>query len=174
MVIVVMGVSACGKSTVGRALAAALGWDFKDGDDLHPQANIEKMHAGHPLTDADRWPWLDRIVDWIDRDQPHGRDAVVACSALRRAYRDRLRQADAEVRFVFLDVPRAELERRLASRHHFMPASLLDSQLQTLERPDADEAVLTVTDDPPLAETIERVRAWLGSHAAHGHGGRPA
>lgn len=174
MMIVVMGVSGCGKSTVGKALAEALGWTFKDGDDLHPQANIDKMHAGHPLSDADRGPWLDRIVDWINEQQRHGGNGVVACSALRRAYRDHLRTANDAVRFVLLDVPQAELQCRLEGRRHFMPASLLESQLRTLEYPQQDEPVLTVTGKPALADTVASVQRWIqddhGTRAAPGTG----
>lgn len=161
MVIVVMGVSACGKSSVGKALAETLDWPFKDGDELHPQANIDKMHAGHPLDDGDRWPWLARVADWISARNPPGHHGVVACSALRRTYRDRLRKAKGEVRFVFLDVPPDELQRRLQGRRHFMPASLLQSQLQTLERPADDEPVLTISGTPSMEDTIARILRWM-------------
>ncbi|MEP7187092.1 MAG: gluconokinase [Rhodanobacter sp.] len=161
MVIVVMGVAGCGKSHVGKALADAMDWDFQDGDDLHPAANIEKMRAGEPLDDADRGPWLDRVADWIRRHHLDGRDGIVACSALTRRYRDRLREADDGLRFVFLDVPTQVLRRRLERRQHFMPARLLESQLQTLERPGALESGLTVAGDPPLADVVEAVQSWL-------------
>ncbi len=142
-VAVVMGVSGAGKSTVASALASELGWDLADGDDFHPPRNVAKMARGVPLTDADRWPWLDQIAGWIDAEIANQRHGVIACSALKRAYRDRLRRP--QVLFVYLDVPRAELERRLAQRAgHFMPASLLDSQLSDLEPPDDDEAALKV------------------------------
>ena len=133
-----MGVSGAGKTTAGRALADALGWTFYEGDQFHPAANIEKMSHGIPLDDADRAPWLEAlcrlIADIIARDD-HG---VVACSALKQAYRDALvphGAPDKAVRFVFLDVPIEELRRRVANRHHFFPAALLDSQLATLELP---------------------------------------
>ncbi len=161
MVIVVMGASGCGKSFVGRALAKALSCDFQDGDDLHPAANIEKMRGGEPLDDADRAPWLDRVADWIEHNHLDRRDGVVACSALKRRYRDRLREADDGLRFVFLDVPAPILRRRLEQRRHFMPPRLLESQLQTLERPGADESVLTVVGDPPLADVVGAVQSWL-------------
>lgn len=163
MIVVMMGVSGSGKSSVGAALAEYMGWPFEEGDDLHPAANRAKMSAGIPLTDEDRGPWLDRIADWM-----HGRfgaGGVVSCSALKRAYRDRLRQADPDVRFVLVDPGREELERRLGARKgHFMPASLLDSQLVTLERPDADEKAL-VLDDPHqgIAGDVAAIRAWLDS-----------
>lgn len=161
MIVVMMGVSGSGKSSVGAALAQSLGWPFEEGDDLHPPENRAKMAAGLPLTDADRGPWLDRVADWM-----HGRfgaGGVVSCSALRRAYRDRLRQADPDVRFVLVDPGRAELERRLAARKgHFMPASLLDSQLATLERPAADEGALLLDDPHQGVEAdVAAIRAWL-------------
>ncbi|AFC87419.1 gluconokinase [Frateuria aurantia] len=152
---IVMGVSGSGKSTVGQALAEALTLPFCEGDSLHPAANIAKMAAGHPLTDADRWPWLDLIGDWIRTRLRQGEGGVVSCSALRRVYRDRLRQAGARVRFVYLDIPRQVLQQRLQARHHFMPASLLDSQLQTLEPPTADEAPVVVRGDLDLLATVE-------------------
>lgn len=163
MIVVMMGVSGSGKSSVGAALAERMGWPFEEGDDLHPPENRAKMSAGVPLTDADRAPWLDRIADWM-----HGRfgaGGVVSCSALRRAYRDRLRDADPDVRFVLVDPGREELQRRLAARKgHFMPPALLDSQLATLERPDPDERVL-VLDDPHqgIVADVEAIRAWLDS-----------
>ena len=147
-VLVVMGVSGSGKSTVGARLAQRLGWDFAEGDDFHPAANVAKMAAGQPLTDADREPWLAAIAAWIDAELQAGRRRVITCSALKRHYRDELRHAD--VRFVYLRVARAELERRLTDRpSHFMPASLLDSQLAALEPPAADEAAMTVEASDP-------------------------
>ena len=135
MIVVVMGVSGCGKSTVGAALAAALGWPFIEADDLHPPANVAKMAAGTPLTDEDRSPWLDRIVAELRRACAERGSAVLACSALKQAYRDRLAQAGA-VRFVHLRGDRETIASRLAARRHrYMPASLLDSQFATLERP---------------------------------------
>jgi len=165
-VLVVMGVSGSGKSTVGARLAQRLGWDFVEGDDLHPAVNVAKMAAGQPLTDADREPWLAAIAAWIDAELKAGRGGVITCSALRRRYRDELRRAD--VRFVYLRAARAELERRLTSRPgHYMPASLLDSQLAALEPPAADEAAFTVdTDDPE--RSVESVVAALKSSAALG------
>lgn len=158
MVIVVMGVSGSGKSSFGQALAEALGRDFLEGDDMHPPSNVEKMRAGIALDDDDRHPWLDRIAVWIGSE---GRQGVVACSALRNAYRDRLRQTGEAVRFVYLRVGRSELEHRLRKRHHFMPASLLDSQLQTLEEPSDDEAALTLPEGRTTDEMIAEVRHWL-------------
>lgn len=149
-VTIVMGVSGCGKSTYAKALAAATGAHFVEGDELHGAANIAKMRAGVPLTDEDRWPWLDRIAAAVNEAASEG--AVVAtCSALKRAYRDRLRRRiAAPVRFVLLDVPTDELRRRIATRAgHFMSPGLLDSQLATLEWPGPDEQVDII--HPPSA-----------------------
>ena len=135
--VVVMGVSGSGKSTVGALLAQRLGVPFVDGDALHPSANVAKMSAGIPLTDADRWPWLDVIGARL-AESP----VVIACSALRRRYRDRLRLAAPSTRFVLLDGPRELLAARMMRPGHFMPPELLNSQLATLERPDPDEDAL--------------------------------
>ncbi len=145
--VVVMGVSGSGKTTVGAALAGLLGVDFVDGDDLHPPANVAKMHAGHPLTDDDRWPWLDRVGGALAEAARGRRGLVAACSALRRAYRDRIRAAGGPgIVFVFLDVSHDEARRRMAVRlNHFMPATLLNSQFETLEAPDGEADVLAVT-----------------------------
>ena len=135
MIIVVMGVSGCGKTTVGRMLGEALGWPFFDADDFHPEANVAKMRAGTPLTDDDRWPWLDRLVAEMGAIDHRGDHAVLGCSALRQAYRDRLARA-GDVRFVYLKGDRDTIAARLASRSgHYMPPTLLDSQLATLEEP---------------------------------------
>jgi gluconokinase len=167
MVIIVMGVSGCGKTTIGQSLADAFGWDFQEGDVLHPQANIDKMSAGIPLDDDDRWPWLDRIAAWIRGEHAHHRQGVVSCSALKRRYRDRLRLADADVGFVYIQVSRSELERRTRQRHHFMPTSLLDSQLQTLEEPAPDEDALTVSGETTIATLIDEVSRWSAARAHH-------
>lgn len=165
-VLIVMGVSGSGKTTVGSRLAQHLGWDFAEGDDFHPAANVAKMAAGQPLTDADREPWLQAIAAWIDGELRAGRRGVVTCSALKRRYRYELRRTD--VRFIYLRVARAELERRLTSRPgHFMPASLLDSQLAALEPPAADEAALTVDAADP-EQSVETILAALESSAALG------
>ena len=141
VVVVVMGVSGSGKSTVGRALAARLGVPYAEGDEFHPKANVDKMASGHPLTDADRWPWLRSIAGWIG-GQPEG--GVVTCSALKRAYRDLLRSA-GDVWFLHLTGDRALLADRLGARSgHFMPAALLDSQLADLEPLGPDEPGLAV------------------------------
>jgi gluconokinase len=143
--LVVMGVSGCGKSTVGVAVAARLGWVFGEGDAFHSDENVKKMHAGRPLDDGDRLPWLRAIASWLDAEQDAGLSVVVTCSALKRSYRRLLAEGRPWLSFVFLDVDRDELERRLAARTgHFFPASMLDSQLRDLERPGTDEPVVTV------------------------------
>ena len=159
-VIVVMGVSGCGKSLVGARLADRLAVPFCEGDDLHSLTNIAKMKTGRPLDDRDRAPWLARVADWIGDHEAGG---VVSCSALRRGYRDRLRRGQTVApAFVLLDPPRAVLQERLASRHgHFMPAALLDSQLTTLERPSPDERALCLAEDAPPDRLVDEIIAWL-------------
>lgn len=142
--IVIMGVSGCGKSSVGEGLALRLGIPYRDGDDLHPADNVAKMRAGLPLTDEDRWPWLDRVAQVL-RDQA---PVIVGCSALKRAYRDRLRQA-GEVRFLHLTGSRDLIAARMAARKgHYMPTTLLDSQFAALEPPGPDEATAIPIDQP--------------------------
>lgn len=161
MHVVVMGVSGAGKTAVGRALAQELGWAFLEGDAFHPPANVEKMRAGVPLTDADRAPWLDAIADALAAHEARGERCVLACSALRRRYRDRLGSA-APCRFVLLDVARDELARRLRERRgHFMPAALLASQIETLEPLAPDEDGMIITARGTVQETLEAVRAAL-------------
>lgn len=146
-VLVLMGVSGCGKSTVAAVLAGRLGWDFGEGDDMHPAENVAKMHAGHPLTDDDRWPWLNRVAGWIREHTDAGRPAIVTCSALKRSYRDVLR--GEQVVFVYLAGTREQIAARLAMRHgHFMPTTLLDSQFADLEPPGADERALQIDIGP--------------------------
>jgi len=144
--ILVMGVSGSGKSTVGRELAARLRRRFLDADDLHPSANVAKMKAGEPLTDADRAPWLRLIGQWLADQRAKGEPGVLACSALKRSYRDQLRTADPYLRIVFLDGSPDVLRERLAARHgHFFPARLLHAQLADLEVPGPDEHAATVS-----------------------------
>jgi gluconokinase len=157
--VVVMGVSGCGKSSLGAALAAAGGWPFLEGDDFHPAANIARMRAGLPLDDADRAPWLAALAAAIAGHLHAGRSVVASCSALKRAYRDTLRQA-GPLRFIYLPVPPDELRRRMRERSHFMPPALLDSQLATLEEPAPDEAALVLPPAPPEA-MLAQARAWL-------------
>ena len=155
LAVVVMGVSGCGKSSVAAGLAAALVADWIDGDDLHSADSVAKMRAGTPLTDADRWPWLDRIGARLAEARHGERGMVIACSALRRAYRDRLRAAAPGLHFVFLDGSAELIGERLARRAgHYMPAGLLESQLRTLERPGADEADVLRLD---ITESVERL-----------------
>jgi gluconokinase len=138
VVLVVMGVTGTGKSTIAAQLARQLGWDLEEGDDLHPEANVAKMRAGQPLTDADRWPWLDRVGAWIRAHTQSGTPGIITCSSLKRSYRDRLRGPG--VVFVHLAGTREVIQARLdGRRNHFMPSSLLDSQLQTLEPLGPDE-----------------------------------
>lgn len=165
LAVIVMGVSGSGKSTLGAALSAALGCAFLEGDDYHSDAAVAKMRAGHPLTDEDRWPWLDRLGGAIGAALARDGIAVAACSALRRAYRERLTDAiGAPTRFVLLDTAREELRRRIAGRPmHYMPPSLLDSQLETLEPPAPDEHALTLDADAPVATLCAEVLAAIGA-----------
>ena len=159
-VVVVMGVAGTGKTTIGPLLAARLGVPYAEGDEFHPQANIAKMSAGVPLTDEDRWPWLDAIGDWA-----HGRaglGGVVSSSALKRSYRDRLRAAAPGVVFVHLTGDRALIEDRMAHRHgHFMPTALLDSQFATLQPLEADEAGVAVDVTGSPEQIAERAMTAL-------------
>jgi gluconokinase len=142
-VLILMGVSGSGKSTVAALLAGRLGWAFEEGDDMHPAANVAKMHSGHQLTVEDRWPWLARIAQWVAERDAADEPAIVTCSALKRSYRDVLR-ADNVV-FVYLRGTREQIGRRLAARPgHFMPPELLDSQFADLEPPESDERSVTV------------------------------
>lgn len=163
MVIVMMGVSGSGKSTLGMALADAEGWEFKEGDLLHPRSNREKMRAGIALDDADRAPWLDRVAAWVADQLAQGRNGVVACSALKHEYRDRLRSAGDDVRFVCLQVPRSTLEKRMRQRHHFMPPSLLDSQLDTLQPPVDEPDTLIVSGDESVDVTVAKICSWANA-----------
>jgi len=134
MIVVIMGVCGSGKTSIGEIIATRMGWTFVEGDDLHPAANREKMASGMPLTDADRWPWLDRVADRMRAIDQAGGSAVVACSALRQVYRDRLRRSGAGIRFLHLTGDPGVIRQRMESRSdHFMPPGLLDSQLATLE-----------------------------------------
>jgi gluconokinase len=164
-VLIVMGVSGSGKSTIGTLLAMQLHWDFEDADWFHPAANVEKMHSGIPLTDEDRWPWLNAIADWIDKARISGRHAVIACSALKRRYRDVLIGDRKDVRLVYLKGDEALIARRFATRHeHFMPASLLHSQFEALQEPGPDENPITVSIEPPPREIVSRILWGLKSN----------
>jgi gluconokinase len=151
--VVVMGVSGSGKTTVAELLAKQLNWPFMEGDRLHPPANVEKMRQGIPLNDADRAPWLDRIGEEFKSWGAEGRSGVLTCSALKRAYRDRIRSARPDVRFVYLKGSEALIAARVAARHHeYMPASLLRSQFDTLEEPTPDEPGVVTVDAGGSAE----------------------
>jgi gluconokinase len=156
--LVVMGVAGVGKSTLAAALAERLGWPFQEGDALHPAANVAKMKAGEPLTDGDRIPWLDAIGAWIDGRLGRNESGVVTCSALKRAYRDRLRNGRPGVRFVFIQLDRARVAERMAAREgHFMPPSLLASQFADLEPPGPEEPVIVVDGAAPITAQVEAV-----------------
>jgi gluconokinase len=162
-IVVVMGVSGSGKTTIAERLAAAEGWPLLEGDSFHPPANVAKMAAGTPLTDDDRWPWLRAIAAAIDAYRARGENAVVACSALRRAYRDVLIGDRSGVRLVYLKGSRNLIADRLGARKgHFMPAALLDSQFSTLEEPGPEENPITVeiggTPDVIVQTIRERLR----------------
>jgi len=157
-VLVVMGVSGSGKSTIASMLAHRLHWTYEDGDWFHPKSNVEKMHHGEPLTDEDRWPWLHAIAAWIDKTRRDGGHGIVACSALKRAYRDILVGERPDVRLVFLKGSRDLIARRIAARDdHFMPASLLDSQFAALEEPTADERPIVVSIAPHPREIVDAI-----------------
>jgi gluconokinase len=164
-IIVVMGVSGAGKTTVGRALAHRLGWTFEEGDSLHPAANIAKMNTGEPLDDADREPWLKAIGAWIDRRAAAGEGGVISCSALKQAYRRALTLGRPQVKIVFLKGDRALIAARMAVRKdHFMPPGLLGSQFAVLEPPVPDEAVLVVGIDRSLDVQVDEIIRGLGLH----------
>ncbi len=158
--LVVMGVSGCGKSTVGHAIAQQLGLPMVDGDDLHAPESVARMKAGQPLTDTDRWPWLDRVGQRLAASEP---GLVIACSALRRSYRDRIRLHAGKVRFLFLDGPQDLIARRLQQRSgHYMPATLLDSQFSTLERPGPQESdIVRIDIDRPVSDLVAAALAAL-------------
>jgi carbohydrate kinase (thermoresistant glucokinase family) len=156
--VVVMGVSGSGKSTIAAMLAQRMHWVYEDADWFHPQSNIEKMHHGEPLNDEDRWPWLHAIAAWIDATRRAGGHGVVACSALKRSYRDVLIGDRPDVRLVFLKGDRDLIARRIAARaDHFMPTTLLESQFATLEEPKADERPIVVSIVPHPREIVETI-----------------
>ena len=160
MVVLLMGVTGSGKTTVGEKLAAELGWTFSDADDLHPVANKAKMRAGIPLTDDDRWPWLLAVRQVIEQALRDNRGAIIACSALKAAYRDVLAGGLEPIRFVLLDGDPAVLKARLVQRRHeFMNPALLESQIDTLERP---PNAIVIDIEPPLDEQVRRIRRALG------------
>lgn len=161
--LVIMGVSGSGKTTLAGILQRRLGWPYAEADEFHPQANIEKMSAGTPLTDDDRWPWLGAMRDWLTGQARAGRSTIVTCSALRLAYRDVLREAEGRVRFVHLTADPEVVAPRLGSRRgHFMPPTLLPSQYATLEPlVEGEDGVVVLVDVPP-EEVADRALAELG------------
>jgi gluconokinase len=165
--LVVMGVSGSGKTTIAALLAQELGWRFEDGDWFHPKVNVAKMESGTPLTDADRKPWLEAIAAWIEDLRDQGGHGVVACSALKRHYRDILARAGhATVRFVYLKGDKALIAKRMTARHgHFMPPTLLESQFATLEEPSADEHPITVSVAGTPREIVTDILAALRTAA---------
>ena len=161
MIVIVFGVSGAGKTTIGKLLAQKLGWRFYEADDFHSQANINKMRRGIPLTDADRWPWLESLRQLIERSLEASENAVLACSALKRAYRERLRVSD-EVKFVFLRGDYALIEKQLRRRHgHFMNPELLRSQFADLEEPKPDEDVVTIELGRTPQEIVDEIKTKL-------------
>ena len=165
--LIVMGVSGCGKSTMATALSESLGLDMVDGDDLHLPESVAKMRSGVALQDADRWPWLDRIGEYLSK--PHAQGRVVACSALKRAYRDRIREQAGPVSFVFLNGSFELIDQRMRQRvGHYMQAGLLASQFQALEIPQADETdVITLPITEPVADLVKQALAALKAHQHH-------
>jgi gluconokinase len=162
MILIVMGVSGCGKSTIGALLARRLRWEFEDADWFHPPSNVDKMHNGIPLSDEDRWPWLDAIAAWIDKARGSGGQSVIACSALKRRYRDVLIGDRTDVRLVYLKGDETLIARRLAVRHeHFMPQSLLHSQFEALEEPGPGENPITVSIEPEPREIVAQILSAL-------------
>ena len=167
MIVIIFGVSGAGKTTIGKLLAHELRWRFIEADDFHPAANVEKMRSGRPLTDEDRWPWLERLHEEIKRSIDVGESAVLACSALKRAYRDRLRASEG-VKFVFLRGDYALVEKQLRSRrHHFMNPDLLQSQFDDLEEPESHEDVLTVQLGGTPEEIVSEIKAKLNLACGH-------
>ena len=161
--VVVMGVSGSGKTTVAKGIASSMHWLFAEGDAFHPEANVQKMHRGIPLTDADRWPWLRLVGAWISEQESAGRSAVITCSALRRAYRDLLREGRPHVRFCHVTAPGGLIQDRLDHRAgHYMPASLLPSQIATLEPLQPDEPGVEVSGDGSEAGVLASALRALG------------
>ena len=166
MRVVLMGVSGCGKSTVGEGLAAHMGWRFVEGDSLHPAENVAKMAAGQALDDADRAGWLGTLAGVLGQARDTGQGLVISCSALKRAYRDRLREGDSQTCFVHLEGSQAVIAARIAARTHmYMPASLLESQFAALQPPQPDEQALSLSVQLPPAELIQTIAHHLQAQA---------
>jgi gluconokinase len=161
VIVIIFGVSGAGKTTVGKLLARKPGWHFLEADDFHPAANVEKMRGGHPLTDDDRWPWLKRLREQIERSLAAGQNAVLACSALKQKYRDCLR-VNSDVKFVFLRGDYALIEQQLRHRRgHFMNPALLRSQFADLEEPEPDEGAITIELGRTSQELVEEIKMKL-------------
>jgi gluconokinase len=161
--LVFMGVSGCGKSTVAAILAGRLGWPFEEGDALHPQSNVEKMAAGHPLTDEDRALWLEKVARWVEERLDAGENGVITCSALKRSYRDVINRRGSGIVFVYLAGSKETIAARLATRHgHFMPLNLLDSQFADLEEPAPDEPAIRVDIGPSPDVIAQSILDKLG------------
>jgi carbohydrate kinase (thermoresistant glucokinase family) len=162
VILVVMGVSGSGKTTVATALSERLGWPYEEGDSLHPKANVEKMASGHPLNDDDRWPWLEKVTEWAEGLLADGRSGVITCSALKRSYRDLINRSGNGIRFVYLQGEKSLIAERLAARRgHYMPASLLDSQFADLEEPAVDEPAIRVHIGPAPNEIVDTIMKRL-------------
>ena len=169
-VIVVMGVAGSGKSTIAAELARRLGWRFAEGDAFHPAANVEKMRQGIALDDTDRWPWLDAIAAWVHETRRGGGRCVVACSALKRAYRERIAAGRDDVRFVYLQGTYDLVSRRMASREgHYMPLALLRSQYDTLEEPGTEENPIVLSVERTPEELVTRIVEALGGTSGPAH-----
>jgi gluconokinase len=167
-IVIVMGVSGSGKSTVAKGLSTVLGWEFAEGDAFHPESNVAKMSSGTPLTDEDRWPWLEAIGEWISGKESRGESAVVTCSALRRVYRDLLRRGRPHVRFLHVTAESDVILDRMEHRPgHYMPPSLLPSQLATLEPLGDDEPGVVISNEGSAAQVLDRALAALGRRKEH-------
>jgi gluconokinase len=161
VIVIVFGVSGAGKTTIGKLLAEQLGWKFYEADDFHPHANIQKMRSGHPLTDEDRWPWLERLREQITHSLAAKENAALACSALKRAYRERLRVSN-DVKFVFLRGDYALIENQIRQRRgHFMNPELLKSQFADLEEPQPNEDVVTIELGQTPEDTVKEIKTKL-------------
>ena len=167
-VVIVMGVSGSGKTTVAKGISTVTGWEFAEGDAFHSEANVEKMRSGHALTDDDRWPWLESIGEWISAKEAAGESAVVTCSALRRVYRNLLCRDRPHVRFLHVEAESVVIHDRMEHRPgHYMPASLLASQLATLEPLESDEPGVTISNEGTAAAVLDRALTALDLRRDH-------
>ncbi|HWL71831.1 MAG TPA: gluconokinase [Geminicoccus sp.] len=169
LVVVVMGVTSSGKTTVAKAIAEKRGWPFQEGDALHPEANVAKMSKGIPLTDEDRWPWLDKVAAWIDARLAAGESGVITCSMLKRIYRDKVIGDRQGVRILFLNGEKSLIAERMAKRKgHYMPTSLLDSQIVTLEPPGSDERPLRVDIGLDIDQMVDQAQRLVDAALREG------